>query len=416
MPTLELLIAQILTILAAARLIGWLFRKIHQPRVIGEMVAGILLGPSLFGWLAPGLHETLFPAASLGYLSALSYVGLLLFMFLVGLELDLTHLRELGRAAIVTSQVSIILPFVFGSLFALYLYPRLSDPNVSVVGFVLFMGAAMSVTAFPVLARILTEHNMLRTRIGSVAITCAAVDDVTAWCILAGIIVIVRSSSSALPLWLMLTGLVGFVLLMLFVVRRVVVNLKSLYQKRGSLTADTIAIVLLLVLTSSLITESLGVHALFGAFLAGVVMPRHAGLSRELSQKFEAVVVVLLLPLYFALTGLRSSFFLIAGASMWFYAAAIIFLAVAGKWGGSMIAARMNGMTWRESAAVGVLLNTRGLVELVILNIGLDLGVLSPALFSMMVLMALVTTLMTTPLLNWIHPEAINLNSPQPAN
>jgi len=416
MPTLELLIAQILTILAAARLIGWLFRKIHQPRVIGEMVAGILLGPSLFGWLAPGLHETLFPAASLGYLSALSYVGLLLFMFLVGLDLDLTHLRELGRAAIVTSQVSIILPFVFGSLFALYLYPRLSDPNVSVVGFVLFMGAAMSVTAFPVLARILTEHNMLRTRIGSVAITCAAVDDLTAWCILAGIIVIVRSSSSALPLWLMLTGLVGFVLLMLFVVRRVVVNLKSLYQKRGSLTADTIAIVLLLVLTSSLITESLGVHALFGAFLAGVVMPRHAGLSRELSQKFEAVVVVLLLPLYFALTGLRSSFFLIAGARMWFYAAAIIFLAVAGKWGGSMIAARMNGMTWRESAAVGVLLNTRGLVELVILNIGLDLGVLSPALFSMMVLMALVTTLMTTPLLNWIHPEAINLNSSRPAN
>jgi Kef-type K+ transport system membrane component KefB len=416
MPTLELLIAQILTILAAARLIGWLFRKIHQPRVIGEMVAGILLGPSLFGWLAPGLHETLFPAASLGYLSALSYVGLLLFMFLVGLELDLTHLRELGRAAIVTSQVSIILPFVFGSLFALYLYPRLSDPSVSVVGFVLFMGAAMSVTAFPVLARILTEHNMLRTRIGSVAITCAAVDDVTAWCILAGIIVIVRSSSSALPLWLMLTGLVGFVLLMLFVVRRVVVNLKSLYQKRGSLAADTIAIILLLVLTSSLITESLGVHALFGAFLAGVVMPRHPGLSRELSQKFEAVVVVLLLPLYFALTGLRSSFFLIAGPRMWFYAAAIIALAVAGKWGGSMISARMNGMTWRESAAVGVLLNTRGLVELVILNIGLDLGVLSPALFSMMVLMALVTTLMTTPLLNWIHPEAINLNSSRSAN
>ncbi|HXU09440.1 MAG TPA: cation:proton antiporter [Blastocatellia bacterium] len=416
MPTLELLIAQILTILAAARLIGWLFRKIHQPRVIGEMVAGILLGPSLFGWLAPGLHETLFPATSLGYLSALSYVGLLLFMFLVGLELDLTHLRELGRAAIVTSQVSIILPFAFGSLFALYLYPRLSDPSVSVVGFVLFMGAAMSVTAFPVLARILTEHNMLRTRIGSVAITCAAVDDVTAWCILAGIIVIVRSSSSALPLWLMLTGLVGFVLLMLLVVRRVVVNLRSLYQKRGSPTADTIAIILLLVLTSSLITESLGVHALFGAFLAGVVMPRHPGLSRELSQKFEAVVVVLLLPLYFALTGLRSSFFLIAGARMWFYAAAIIGLAVAGKWGGSMISARMNGMTWRESAAVGVLLNTRGLVELVILNIGLDLGVLSPALFSMMVLMALVTTLMTTPLLNWIHPEAINLNSSRPAN
>jgi len=407
MPSLALLIAQMLTILVAARLIGWLFRKIHQPRVIGEMVAGILLGPSLFGWIAPDLHASLFPPASLGHLSVLSQVGLLLFMFLVGLELDLRQLRELGRAAVVTSQVSIILPFAFGSLFALYLYPRLSDRSVSVVGFVLFMGAAMSVTAFPVLARILTEHNMLRTRVGSVAITCAAVDDVTAWCILAGIIVIVRSSGSALPLWLMLTGLMAFVLVMLFVVRRLLVKLKLLYEKRGSLTADSVAIILLLVLASSLITESLGVHALFGAFLAGVIMPRHAKLSVDLSQKFESIVVVLLLPLYFALTGLRSSIFLITGASMWFYAAAIIVLAVAGKLGGSMISARLNGMTWRESAAVGVLLNTRGLVELVILNIGLDLGILSPALFSIMVMMALVTTLMTTPLLRWIYPEGI---------
>jgi len=296
MPSLELLIAQILTILIAARLIGWVFRKINQPRVIGEMVAGILLGPSLFGWLAPDLHATLFPPASLGYLSALSYVGLLLFMFLVGLELDLKRLRELGRAAVITSQVSIVLPFAFGSLFALYLYPGLSDPSVSPLGFVLFMGAAMSVTAFPVLARILAEHKMLQTRAGSVAITCAAVDDVTAWCILAGIIVIVRSSSSALPLWLMLAGLGAFVLVMLFVVRRLLIALKLLYEKRGGLTPETIAIIFLLVLTSSLVTESLGVHALFGAFLAGVVMPRHPKLSEELSQKLEAVVVVLLLP------------------------------------------------------------------------------------------------------------------------
>lgn len=415
MPSLELLIAQILTILIAARFIGWLFRKINQPRVIGEMVAGILLGPSLFGWVAPDLHAMLFPPASLGYLSALSYVGLLLFMFLVGLELDLKRLRELGRAAVITSQVSIVLPFAFGSLFALYLYPRLSDPSVSTLGFVLFMGAAMSVTAFPVLARILAEHNMLRTRVGSVAITCAAVDDVTAWCILAGIIVIVRSSSSALPLWLMLTGLGAFVLIMMFIVRRLLTGLKLLYEKREGLTADTIAIIFLLLLASSLITESLGVHALFGAFLAGVVMPRHPKLSEELSQKLEAVVVVLLLPLYFALTGLRSSIFLISGAKMWFYAAVIIVLAVAGKWGGSMISARINGMTWRESAAVGVLMNTRGLVELVILNIGLDLGILSPALFSIMVLMALVTTLMTTPLLNWILGSH-NSNSQIPAS
>ncbi|MEK6285967.1 MAG: cation:proton antiporter [Acidobacteriota bacterium] len=405
MASFKLLVLQIGTILIVARLVGLLFSKLHQPRVVGEMVAGILLGPSLLGWLAPNISSALFPPESLGHLNSLSQVGLLIFMFLVGLELDLTHLRELGRAAVMTSQVSIIAPFILGSLFAVYLYPRLSDPSVNLTGFVLFMGAAMSVTAFPVLARILTERNMLRTRVGSVAITCAAVDDVTAWCILAVITVMVRSSSLELPVWLTMSGLVAFVLVMVLAVRPALRKLEMVYEKRGNLTQDLIAIILLVVLASGWITETLGVHALFGAFLAGVVMPRHPELSRELSQKFEALIVVLLLPIYFALTGLRSSFFLITGASMWFYCGVIIVLAVVGKLGGSMLSARVNGMSWRESAAVGVLMNTRGLVELVILNIGLDLGILSPALFSIMVLMALVTTLMTTPLLRWVYPE-----------
>jgi Kef-type K+ transport system membrane component KefB len=403
----KLLILQIGTILIVARLVGWIFGRIHQPRVVGEMLAGILLGPSLLGWLAPNAASAIFPLDSLGHLNSLSQVGLLIFMFLVGLELDLGHVRELGRAAVMTSQVSIILPFILGSAFAIYLYPKLSDPGVSFTGFSLFMGAAMSVTAFPVLARILTERKMLRTRVGSVAITCAAVDDVTAWCILAGIVVIVRASSSELPVWLTVGGLAVFVLLMGLVVRPALRRLEMVYEKRGSLTQDLIAIILLTVLASGFITETLGVHALFGAFLAGVVMPRHGELSRELSQKFEALIVVLLLPIYFALTGLRSSVFLISGAKMWLYCAVIIVLAVAGKLGGSMLSARFNGMSWRESAAVGILMNTRGLVELVILNIGLDLGVLSPALFSIMVLMALVTTLMTTPLLRWVYPENI---------
>ena len=405
MASFKLLVLQIGTILIVARLVGWLFGKLHQPRVVGEMVAGILLGPSLLGWLAPDISSSLFPPESLGYLNSLSQIGLLLFMFLVGLELDLAHLRELGRAAVITSQVSIIAPFVLGALFAVFLYPRLSDPSVTLTGFVLFMGAAMSITAFPVLARILTERDMLRTRVGSVAITCAAVDDVTAWCILAGITVIVRSSSLQLPLWLTLGGLAAFIMFMLLVARRGLRKLATLYEKRGHLTQDLIAVILLVVLAAGWITETLGVHALFGAFLAGIVMPRHPKLSQELSQRLEAIVVVLLLPLYFALTGLRSSFFLITGAEMWFYCGAIIVLAVVGKLGGSLVSARVNGMSWRESAAVGVLMNTRGLVELVILNIGLDLGILSPALFSIMVLMALVTTLMTTPLLAWIYPK-----------
>lgn len=413
MPSFKLLIAQIAAILIVARLVGWLFGKLHQPRVIGEMVAGILLGPSLLGWTAPALSATLFPLEKLGALNSLSQMGLLLFMFLVGLELDLEQLRELGRAAVITSQASILAPFLLGLLLAFYLYPRLSDlkadPKVNFTGFALFMSIAMSITAFPVLARILTERNLLRTRVGALAITCAAVNDVTAWCVLAGIVVIVRASALPLPLWITVVGLGVFVLVMLLVVKPALQRLVTHYEKRGSLTQDHLALILLVVLASGWITESLGLHALFGAFLAGVVMPRHHEFAREILQRIESVTVVLLLPLYFAFTGLRSSFLLIVGGGMWTYCLVIIALAVIGKFGGSLLAAKLNGMSWRESAAVGVLMNTRGLVELIILNVGLDLGVLSPALFSVMVLMALVTTFMTSPLLSWIYPERLIL-------
>jgi Kef-type K+ transport system membrane component KefB len=269
------------------------------------------------------------------------------------------------------------------------------------------MSIAMSITAFPVLARILAERDLLRTGVGAVAITCAAVNDVTAWIILAGIIVIIRSSSLPLPLWVTLVGLGAYIFVMLVVVRRALQKLIGFYEKRNGLTPNILAVILLTTLVSSWVTESLGIHALFGAFLAGAIMPRNEELSRELLKRFESVVVILLLPLYFAFTGLRSSFFLIADAQMWFYCAIIIALAIIGKLGGSMIAAKIIGMSWRESAAVGVLMNTRGLVELVILNIGLDLGILSPALFSILVLMALVTTFMTSPLISWIYPERI---------
>src|SRR5262249_26258691 len=330
MHNLALLIAQIATILIAARMLGFLFQKLNQPRVIGAMVAGILLGPSLLGWLSPRVSTLLFPPDSLSTLNSLSQVGLLLFMFLVGLELDLRRLRELGRAAIVTSQVSIIVPFALGFFFALHLYPRFANESVSFVGSALFMGSAMSITAFPVLARILAERNLLRTRVGSVAITCAAVDDVTAWCILAGIIVVVRASSLALPLWLTVIGLAAFIAFMLFPVRNALRAIEVMHRDRGSLTHDAMAIVLVVVLASGWITEYLGVHALFGAFLAGVVMPRRPELIREIWAKFETVVIVLLLPLYFAFTGLRSSFFLISGVEMWAYSLVIIALAVIG--------------------------------------------------------------------------------------
>ena len=405
MPSFKLLIAQIAVILIVARFVGWLFRKLHQPHVIGEMVAGILLGPSLLGWIAPTISAALFPPASLGSLNSLSQIGLLLFMFLVGLELDLKQLRELGRAAIITSQASILAPFILGFLLAVYLYPRVSDPSVNFTGFALFMSIAMSITAFPVLARILAERDLLRTKVGALAIACAAVNDVTAWCILAGIVVLVRASGLPLPLWMTLAGLGVFLLVMLFVVKPSLRKLVTLFEKRGMLTHDSLALILLLTLAAGWVTESLGLHALFGAFLAGVIMPRHREFTHEIWQRLESLTVVLLLPLYFAFTGLRSSFLLIVGQGMWGYFLVIFALAVVGKFGGSLAAAKVSGLSWREAAAVGVLMNTRGLVELIILNVGLDLGVLSPALFSVMVLMALVTTFMTSPLLRWIYPD-----------
>lgn len=399
---LPLLLVQIVVILFAARLVGLAFRKLHQPQVIGEMIAGILLGPSLFGWLAPGLSAALFPSESLGFLNALSQIGLLLFMFLVGLEFDPKLLRNQGYAAVVTSQTSIIAPFVLGTGLAFYLYPRLSDASVQFTNFALFMGISMSITAFPVLARILTERRMLRSKVGAMAIACAAVDDVTGWSILAAIVLFTNASTGASPLWLTLGGTVVYLVVMIFGLRPLVQRLEMSFQKRG-ISQDMMTLIFLMLLLSGLVTEWLGIHALFGAFLAGVIMPKQHSFVHALTEKLEYVAVVLLLPLFFAFTGLRTSVGLLNGADMWFYCSLIVLVAVTGKFGGSTLAARWTGMAWREASSVGVLMNTRGLMELVVLNIGLDIGILSPTLFAMMVIMAIVTTVMTAPLLHWIY-------------
>jgi Kef-type K+ transport system membrane component KefB len=400
LPTLFL---QIIVVLAAARIVGHVFRKIGQPQVVGEMFAGILLGPSLFGWIAPGAYAAIFPASSLGFLNALSQFGLLLFMFLVGLDLDAGHVKDKSHATLVTSHVSICAPFVLGTALALYLYPRLSDDSVKFEHFALFMGIAMSITAFPVLARILTERRLLKTELGSVAIACAAVDDVTGWCVLAGVVLLVRASGASHGLALTVFGSLLYVAAMLFLVRPALRKLQTHYERRGNLTKDTLALVVVLVLVSGWTTEQLGIHALFGAFLMGAVMPKEPGFVRALGEKLHDAAVVLLLPLFFALTGLRTSVGLVRGSEMWFFCAIIIFVAILGKFGGGALSARASGLPWRTAASLGVLMNTRGLMELVVLNIGLDLGILSPALFTMMVLMALLTTFMTSPLLSWIY-------------
>ena len=402
MQQLSTLLIQIVVILITARVVGLLFRRIHQPQVIGEMVAGILLGPSLLGWLAPGVSTWLFPPASLGSLNAISQIGMVLFMFLVGLEFNPLNIASKKRAALVISHTSIIAPFLLGSLLSLYLYPRLSDDSVNFTTFALFVGTAMSITAFPVLARILAEHNLTQTSLGTLAISCAAIDDVSAWSILAGVVLLARRDSTFLSLLLAFAALAVFILVMLFAAPRLLRKLELTYRKHGKISQAVLSIVFLTMMLSAWITEQLGVHALFGAFLAGIVMPKADDFTNALTEKLKGVAVVLLLPLFFAFSGLRTSVGLLRGSEMWFYWTLICAAAIAGKFGGATLAARATGIHWREAAAVGVLMNTRGLIELVVLNIGLDIHVLSPALFTIMVLMALVTTLMTSPFLHWL--------------
>jgi Kef-type K+ transport system membrane component KefB len=409
---IKILLIQICVILITCYIVSWLLGKFRQPRVVGEMVAGILLGPSLLGWVAPNFSATIFPPDSLGLLNSLSQVGLLLFMFMVGLELDTKKLRKLGHTAVVISHTSIVVPFALGAMLAYYLYPRVADGTMPFTGFMLFMGAAMSVTAFPVLARILTERNLLGTRLGTLTITCAAVDDVTAWCILAAITGIVRAQHAQLALWQMLVGMAAYFVVMLLVIKPLLQGLAAGRESaggeraNGTASADKVlAVLLVCMLASSWATEWLGIHALFGAFFAGAIMPKEMNFAEDIRTKLRPLVVVLLLPLFFAFTGLRTSIGLIIAPSMIVSCTLIFLVAVAGKFGGSMLAARVMGTPWRESAAIGILMNTRGLIELVILNIGLDIGVLTPPLFSMMVVMAVGTTLMTTPLLSWVYPD-----------
>jgi len=409
---LSLLLGQLLVILAAARIAGLAVSRLGQPRVVGEIFAGIALGPSIFGSLAPGASRTLFPPEQLVPLAALSQLGVLLFMFTVGLRLDRDALRGRVRAAVAVSHASIVIPFALGAALAPWLYPRLAGEGVGNAGvgllpFTLFLGAAMSVTAFPVLARILTERGLLGTRLGAVAIACAAVDDVTAWCILAGVVAVARVEHAFSSFASTLIAVGAYAALVMTLGRAALTALdRWRIARRLSVTSETVGLAVLLALASALVTEWAGVHALFGAFLAGAIMPRTSGLARELADRVEPVVGTVFLPVFFAYTGLRTNIGLVSGAELWGICAAVIAAAVVGKLGGSAIAARLTGTPWREATALGALMNTRGLMELVVLNIGLELGVISPTLFAMMVLMALVTTCMTTPLLQLLLGRA----------
>ncbi len=399
---LALLLAQIITIVIAARLFGWIFRKIGQPTVIGEIIAGIVLGPSLFGLYFPDFKEALFPLESLGNLQVLSQVGLILFMFVIGMELDLKVLKNKANDAVVISHASIVIPFALGIGLSYFIYHQFAPEGVEFLSFSLFMGIAMSITAFPVLARIVQERGIHKTRLGTIVITCAAADDITAWCILAAVIAIVKAGSFVSSLYIIGLAIV-YVMVMLFVVKPFLKRVGDLYSSSENLSKPVVAIFFLTLMVSSYCTEVIGIHALFGAFMTGAIMPDISRFRNVFIEKVEDISVILLLPLFFVFTGLRTEIGLINEPYLWKVTGCIILVAVVGKFIGSALAAKFVGQNWRDSLTIGALMNTRGLMELVVLNIGYELGVLSPKIFTMMVIMALVTTFMTGPALDLIN-------------
>ncbi len=399
---LAILLLQIITIIIVARLFGWIFRKIGQPSVIGEIIAGIFLGPSVVGMYFPEYSGMLFPTESLGNLQFLSQIGLILFMFVVGMELDLKVLKNKANDAVVISHASIVFPFALGIGLAYFVYNEFAPEGVEFLSFSLFMGIAMSITAFPVLARIVQERGIHKTKLGAIVITCAAADDITAWCILAAVIAIVKAGTFASSMYVILLAFT-YVLAMLFIVKPFLKKVGDLYATRDNLSKPVVAIFLLTLIISSYLSEIIGIHALFGAFLTGAIMPDITKIRNIIIEKVEDVALILLLPLFFVFTGLRTEIGLINDPYLWKITGFIILVAVVGKFLGSTLAAKFVGQNWRDSLTIGALMNTRGLMELVVLNIGYDLGVLSREIFTMMVIMALVTTFMTGPAIDLIN-------------
>jgi Kef-type K+ transport system membrane component KefB len=401
---LAILLLQIITIIIVARSFGWIFRKIGQPSVIGEIIAGIFLGPSMVGMYFPHYSALLFPAESLGNLQFLSQIGLILFMFVIGMELDLKVLKNKANDAVVISHASIVIPFALGMGLSYFMYQNkmFTPKGVDFLSFSLFMGIAMSITAFPVLARIVQERGIHKTKLGTIVITCAAADDITAWCILAAVIAIVKAGTFASSVYIILMA-IAYVLMMLFVVKPFLKKIGDLYATRENLSKPVVAIFLLTLIISAYLTEIIGIHALFGAFMTGAIMPDITKIRKIIIEKIEDVALILLLPLFFVFTGLRTQIGLINDVYLWKITGLIITVAVVGKFFGSALAAKFVGQNWRDSLTIGALMNTRGLMELVVLNIGYDLGVLSTEVFTMMVIMALVTTFMTGPAIDLIN-------------
>jgi Kef-type K+ transport system membrane component KefB len=410
--------ATLAAVIALGAALSRVLRYLGQPPVIGEVIAGILLGPSLLGAISPEALHRLIPSPESdphgrvpAALKAVSQLGVIIYMFLVGLELNATRMAKRAHAAVAVSHAGIVLPFVLGSALAIGLYPIYSHDGVPFTSFAMFMGVAMAITAFPVLARILTDRGLDKTEIGGIALGCAAADDVSAWCLLALVVGVAQADLGSGAR--VVGGAIVFIAFMILTVRPLMRRATRVWDRQtGPLPKQAIAFIFVAVLLSALATEAIGVHAVFGAFLLGAVIPHDSRIAHEFTKQLTQIVTILFLPAFFAFTGMRMQIGLISGWESWLWCAAIIAIATVGKFGATLVAGRLTGLSWRDSAVLGTLMNTRGLMELIVLNIGLDLGVISPTLFAMMVVMALVTTALTAPVLQWLMPVASHHPAP----
>ncbi len=408
-------LVQLAIILVAARLFGILARRLGQPRVVGEIVAGLLLGPSLFGWVnldafrfvfqpaLPGVEQELANAVIGKILSVIAQLGLIFLMFLVGLELELSHIRERGKSVLFISFAGLVVPFVLGAALTpliavtLHIAPE-SQGNTQLA---LFVGLTFSVTALPVLGRILLELGITRTRIGAVSLVAAGASDACGWIALAAVVAVVESKFERLPLFRISGLAVAFVVIMLAFVRPQLHRsfTRTLHNNEGIFGSGALAILLIGLLLAAIATSWIGIFAVFGAFLFGAILADHTPVRDAIHAKLHDFVTVFFVPIFFAYTGLRTDITAIRGFEMWLLCVAVIVVAVIGKLVGCGLAARVSGFTWKESTLIGAMMNARGLMALVVINIGAELGVIPRSLFCILVVMAIVTTMLTTPLL-----------------
>lgn len=408
MPNLAPSFLTLIVVISFARLIGFIFRKMGQPPVMGEVLGGIILGPSVFGFFSPESTKFLFHPQALVFLQHLAEVGISLYLFVMGLEIDLPRLRKSARSAITISQLSIVIPFALGVFLAQQIYTRYAPLHFGLLEFSLFIGVSLSITAFPVLARILSDSPLHKTKLGDLALSCAAINDITAWCLLAVITGMTTSSLSGAAMTVSLT--LFYVIFMIFIARPMIEKwIPRLEKQFERLPEALLAFAILGVLVSATITEIIGIHGLFGAFLFGAIIPHNSLIARDVTERLQDFVRILFLPAFFALTGVKTEFGLLSSQQDWIVCSIIIGLAILGKFGGAYTGARLSKNSHHESVILGILMNTRGLVELIVLNIGLSLGILTPTLFTMLVIMALVTTFMAGPLLRWVGLPKGNL-------